>query len=77
MDSPASIAGQILDRVTQKGKPYAVFAGRSVEWLPVDGPRFGRLKDNPKRMAACVGVFDARASFRDIEEAILAVVGVE
>ena len=77
MDSVSVFAGQILDRVLQKGKPYAVFAGRRVEWMPFDGPRFARLKDDPKRMAMCVGVFDARASFTDIEEAIRAVVGVE
>ena len=77
MDSPAAIAGQILDRVLQKGKPYAVFAGRSVEWVPVDGKRYGRLKDDPTRMALCVGVFDARATVSDIEEAIQAVVGVQ
>lgn len=77
MDSLSAIAGKILDRVLQKGKPYAVFAGRSVEWVPVDGKRYAQLKDNPARMALCVGVFDARATLSDIEEAIQAVVGVQ
>ena len=77
MDSSAAIAGQILDREIQKGKPYAVFAGRSLEWMPVDGKRFANLQRDPERMALFVGVFDADASLSDIEEAIQAVVGAQ
>ena len=75
MDSPAAIAGQILERVQQKCAPYAVFAGRSVEWMPVDGKRFANLQRDPERMALCAGVFDADASLGDIEAAIVAVTG--
>lgn len=64
------LAGEILHRVTQKGKPYAVFCGRYVEWMPCDGPRYGRLKDDPARMALCVGVFDQRATLDDIAQAL-------
>lgn len=77
MDSPSAIAGQILERVQQKCAPYAVFAGRSVEWMPVDGKRFANLQRDPERMALFVGVFDADAALSDIEEAIQAVVGAQ
>ena len=76
MDSPSALAGQILERVQQKCVPYAVFAGRSVEWMPADGKRFANLQRDPARMALFVGVFDADATSSDIEEAIQAVVGV-
>ena len=77
MDSPAAIASQVLERVQQKCAPYAVFAGRSVEWMPTDGKRFANLQRDPTRMALFVGVFDADATPSDIVDAIQAVAGVE
>lgn len=75
MDSLLAIAGQILERVQQTCAPYAVFAGRSVEWMPADGKRFANLQRDAARMALCVGVFDADATLVDIAQALEATMG--
>ena len=69
-DSPHVIARRVIDAAIANRRPYAVFAGRSVEFMPADGKWFARASANPERMAHLVGVFDSRSSVEDIAAAL-------
>ena len=70
MDELTTTAWRILDTLAAKKKPYAVFAGRCVEWMPADGPRFAALQKIPARMARLVGVFDQNARLTELLAAL-------
>lgn len=68
--SPQTIARRVIDAAIGNGRPYAVFSGRSPEFMPADGKRFAKVSGNPERMAHLVGVFDAGSAVDAIAAAL-------
>lgn len=66
----ALIARRVIDSASASQCDYAVFVGRSVEFVPVGGKRFSRLSIDPARMAQCVGIFGPKSDVSDVRAAI-------
>lgn len=65
-----NICLRVIEAVRSSCRPYAVFVGRSIEFMPVDGKRFASLSSSPERMAHLVGIFDVNNTPADVVAAV-------